>query len=70
MDWQKAHDDVNALVDGVTDPDFNGVDFEDVCATVSDLWVFPKGRTMKAREVLRCWKLVEYVRENGFPEKL
>lgn len=70
MNWQKSHEAILDLIDEVPAPNLNGVDLDDVCLTASDLWIFPKGMSMRSEEVLRCWKLVEYIRRNGFPEKL
>lgn len=70
MNWQKSHDAIIRLIAEVQEPNLNGVDLAEVCLTASDLWIFPKGMSMRAEEVMNCWKLVEYIRRNGFPEKL
>jgi hypothetical protein len=63
-------DKVVALLESVPLPTLNDRDVEEALYTLNEHSAWPDDVTVSREQALRCWRLVEWLSRNEFPEHL
>jgi hypothetical protein len=70
MDYDDHRNAVRDIIDAEGEPEVDAHALSEACYAVSELGIGFDGNSVSPEMATQCWKIVEAVRKNGFPDEL